>query len=154
MRRSGSSPASADSLEPSTADIDGASGLSKLQKEMMQFVHKKGYITAFDASYIAYNQGSHGDIDLDEYGWFKKSWKHAYATASRSLRRLVERGLLVRLTTKWRGCVDVFTPPDFTDDVPYAPRRLHSIERCLGPFPDQKTFDAACENVLRETQNG
>jgi hypothetical protein len=101
--------------------MSGTSGLSKLQKDILAFVREKGYTTAYDATELAFNAGD-----------FKKPFSvvqaSARASASRALRRLVNRGLLVKVPPKYERCSTVFVDPDFTDEPPVVERRFTQVE--------------------------
>src|SRR5258708_39971638 len=96
-------------------------GLSQLQREILGVVKAKGYTTTFDTINLTLNMFQ----KTFDYG---KGVKSGYASASRALRRLVERGALLKLRNQYVGYSDVFVLPDFVGDVPKVKRRYIAVE--------------------------
>jgi hypothetical protein len=103
-------------------------GLSKQQRQILGFVRTHGYITTFDAT-NSLNVDFDCDCDFDKPQGFRRYMASLNVCASRSLARLVERGLLVKVKSKYVGYSDVFVSPDNTDAPPLIKRRTHA-EQC------------------------
>lgn len=83
-------------------------GLSLLQKRIMA-VAAKGWITPNEANACAYTEATE---ELE-------NWEACVAAAaSRSLRRLVQRGLLVYCRPKWVAQSPVYRLPDWNGELP------------------------------------
>jgi hypothetical protein len=102
-------------------------GLSKQQRQILEFVRAHGYITVFDAKnslIVKFNC----DCDFDKPQAFRRYMASLNVCASRSLARLVERGLLVKVKRKYISYSDVFVSPDNTDAPPLIKRRTLAEE--------------------------
>lgn len=74
--------------------------------------------------------GLHFDCscDFNQPNAFRRYMASLNVCASRALARLVQRGLLVKIKSKWVGYSDVFVDPNNTDEPPSIRRRTHSEE--------------------------
>lgn len=78
-------------------------GLSPVQNEIMEVARRQGFITPYDARECAWM-----NVSWDVSRSYSDCYATAAAIASRSLRRLVARGLLVYERTRWVGHADVY----------------------------------------------
>src|SRR5207302_2201230 len=71
-------------------------GLSELQQVLMTLARRQGFIAPYEAVKLAWEVGCTSNRPHDGHGWddYDTKQKRFAAIASRSLRRLVERGLL------------------------------------------------------------
>lgn len=91
-------------------------GLSLLQKRIMA-VAAKGWITPHEA------------CSCVEIGEYSDNWEAiSAATASRALRRLVQRGLLNRVPSEYRGQSDVYRLTNWQGTIPW----IHSQHSRIG----------------------
>jgi hypothetical protein len=95
-------------------------GISALQRSIIDVVKSNGYTTTFDTL----------NLTLSMKNFDRKEMKSGYASASRALRRLVERGALMKLRNRYVGYSDVFVLPEFVGDVPDVKRRYLAVEAC------------------------
>ena len=95
-------------------------GLSELQRKILDTVKRKGHTTTFDTINLT--------LSFNPDFTFKQGMRSAYASASRALRRLVDRGLLMKLRSQYVGYSDVFVLPDFEGDIPDVKRRYGMVE--------------------------
>jgi hypothetical protein len=103
-------------------DLNKTGGLSVLQKKILDVVKTRGYTTAFDTVDLTFRM----DDTFEKP--YRKLMASARASASRALRRLVERGLLVKVRSKYIGYSDIFIHPDFTDEPPVVKRKFAEVE--------------------------
>lgn len=87
-------------------------GLSPVQNEIMQVAQRQGFITPHDAVECSF-------INVSPFG---NPIATASAIASRSLRRLVARGLLVYDRALWRRHSDVYRLAGWYGPTPRLPR--------------------------------
>jgi hypothetical protein len=106
------------------------SGLSKQQKQIMESVRANGYNTTFDTT-NSLTCHFNCNCDFDKPNAFRRYMASLNVCASRSLARLVERGLVVKIKSRWVGYSDVFVDPNNTDKPPDIKRRTHSEELAL-----------------------
>jgi len=131
-------------------------GISPLQTGIMKHATEQGFIAPYEAVEIAWSfipddaTDDYAGYDLDD-----KGRNGASASASRSLRRLVARGLLIYVRARFYRQSDVYRVAGWVGCLPWVERHTlaNHLQRMQDGLPSQEQVDKLLDQLRSESSS-